>query len=101
MNQFIKKLIYGLVDIHIIVSLILNCKMSERERKFIKVRNTLYNIKYIKEMKCDDNECTFVMANTNSANGTGFSYKDDVLKCNRFNSPDCYENISKFINEQK
>ena len=94
-------MIYVLVGTYIIISLILTCKMSEKEPKFIKVRNTLYNLKYVKEMKCTDDECTFTMANTNSANGTGFSYRDDVLKCNRFNSPDCYEKISKFINEQK
>lgn len=38
-------------------------------KNFIKVDNDLYNLRYVKKINCDDNECRITIANTDSASG--------------------------------
>lgn len=77
--------------------------MSNTE--FIKIRNTLYNLQFIKQIQCDENECTIIVANTESGCGGAYSltekFKDTTLKCHRGKSPDCYEKLVKYIDDQK
>ena len=80
--------------------------------KFIRCRGTLYNTRYIKQIKCDDDKCEMIIANTKSGfqpasttNWVGYNgpvhFNDDVLLCERSKAPDCYEKLVKFVNEHK
>ena len=74
--------------------------------RFIRCRGNLYNTRYIKQIKCDDDKCEIVIANTKGGfRGYGYGgtviFNDDVLACERGKAPDCYEKLVKFVNETK
>ena len=77
-------------------------KMSQKT-EFIRIRNTLYNLRYVKEISCDDNMCKLTMANTQNGYAgyvkASAEFEDQVYECHRGRSPDCYEKLVKFVNE--
>lgn len=78
--------------------------------QFIRCRGTLYNTRYIKQIKCDDDKCEMVIANTKNGfqpTSSVWSYSspvyfnDDILACERGKAPDCYNKLVKFVSEKK
>ena len=73
--------------------------MSEYYKKCLRIRNTLFNYKYIKEIKCDSDTCAIIIANTDIPYGNRSSYDNVVTVCKKDNPAD-YEKLKKITNSE-
>jgi len=58
---------------------------------FIKVENTLYNKKFIKQIHCNDIKCSILVSKTRKFN-------DTLIECDRFLESECYNKLSNYVN---
>ena len=72
------------------------------DTKFLKLDNELFNIDYIKYIKCDDDNCLMTIVNTKSGSSIkSFPHTDNSYRCNKYTSPTCYYRLKEFIDKQK
>lgn len=70
----------------------------DSHHKFLRVGDHIFNLQYIKDIKCDDKKCSFFVANTQTASGR-FNYKtnnDAVYVINKMDKPGCYAQVKRF-----
>jgi hypothetical protein len=72
---------------------------------FLKVNNTLYNMRYVKTIECNDQVCKVVFANTEntyfSSEGTSYPNRDKGYECNKDKRPECYKKLRKFVDSNE
>lgn len=80
---------------------------NSAKKSFIKIDNTIYNLKYVKMIKCTDTECDLTMANTKAGHGaSGYrsiseAYNDIVYTCAKKKDRECYNKIYTFLQEHE
>jgi len=69
------------------------------ENKFIELDNKLFNVKYIKEVQCNDNYCVMTIANTYTGR-SDYPFRDATYHYNKDTLPVCYNTLRELFKKK-
>lgn len=75
--------------------------LSHRCPSFLRIDNTLYNMRFVKTVKCTDQECDVVFANTENTDfvlpGLSYPNRDKIYTCMKKTDAECYKKLKNFV----